>query len=186
MSELKQIKKLIFAESDLDMEYDNCEFINCDFAEINLGKTSFNHCKFIQCNLSLCKMNKTYWSEVEFIDCKMTGIDFTNCNKYSLSVGFTNSNLQYAIFSGLTLRGTLFSQCNMQELDFSETDLKGSLFKNCDLSRTIFSQTNLESTDFSSSFNYEINPVNNNLKKAKFSRQGLEGLLSTFYVTIVD
>jgi uncharacterized protein YjbI with pentapeptide repeats len=168
-AECKQFKQIVFTDNVLNEEYENCEFINCTFAEIHIGKVGFDHCKFTDCNLSLCKMNTTSWSEVEFVDCKMTGIEFTYCNNYSLSVGFTKCNLQYALFVGTNLHDTIFDGCNLQEADFSEANLKGASFMDCDLALAVFSKTNLEKANFTTAVNFEIDPTNNRLKKTRFS-----------------
>ena len=72
----------------------------------------------------------------------------------------------------------------MVEVDFSETDLVGSVFKNCDLSGTIFENTHLEKADLRTAYNYHIDPESNKLKKAKFSLQGLPGLLDKYGLEI--
>ncbi|WP_419802798.1 hypothetical protein [Mucilaginibacter sp.] len=40
--------------------------------------------------------------------------------------------------------------------------------------------------DFSSAYNFSIDPENNRIKKAKFSVAGLPGLLEKFGLKIVD
>ncbi len=72
----------------------------------------------------------------------------------------------------------------MQEVDFTESDLSGSSLDNCDLSGALFENTNLEKTDFRSAFNYTINPETNRLKKARFSLQGIAGLLEKYGIVI--
>jgi hypothetical protein len=44
---------------------------------------------------------------------------------------------------------------------------------------------NLEKTDFRSSFNYSIDPEVNRIKKAKFDRAGLAGLLDKYDLEII-
>ncbi|MDP4277678.1 MAG: pentapeptide repeat-containing protein [Bacteroidota bacterium] len=179
-------KQTDFTRTALDNDYEACEFVNCSFSEIRFGKIGFENCRFVQCNFSLCRMDTTTWSDVQFIDCKMTGIDFSRCNPYTLSITFQHSQLQYAIFTALNLQGTTFTECNLQEADFSETNLKGAKFVECDLARTVFSSTNLEKADLSTSFNYIIDPVANRLRQAKFSREGLAGLVASFGIVLVD
>lgn len=53
------------------------------------------------------------------------------------------------------------------------------------MKRSIFLKTNLEETDFSTAFNYLINPNENRLKKAKFALQGLPGLLAVYGIEVV-
>ena len=84
----------------------------------------------------------------------------------------------------MKLKKTLFKNSKISEADFTDTDLTRSIFMNCDLQRTIFKNTNLEGVDFSTSFNYSIDPDSNRIKKARFSRQGLAGLLDKYDIEI--
>jgi hypothetical protein len=59
-----------------------------------------------------------------------------------------------------------------------------AVFAECDLSRAVFQAGILEKTDFRSAFNYTIDPELNKLKKAKFSRSGLAGLLEKYNIDI--
>ena len=66
----------------------------------------------------------------------------------------------------------------------SKTSLPDSLFDNCDLDRTIFEATILEKADFRTAYHYSIDPTVNRIKKARFSRIGLEGLLDKYNLEI--
>ncbi|HSQ45289.1 MAG TPA: pentapeptide repeat-containing protein, partial [Lutibacter sp.] len=70
------------------------------------------------------------------------------------------------------------------EVDFSETDLSNAVFNNCDLIGSIFKTSILEKTDFRTSYNYSIDPELNRMKKAKFSLQGLPGLLRKYQIEV--
>jgi uncharacterized protein YjbI with pentapeptide repeats len=101
-----------------------------------------------------------------------------------LSFDFENCLLKLAVFNKLKLKKTRFKNCNLQETDFTETDLNGSVFDNCDFQRAIFHKTNLEKADFRSSFNYSIDPELNRIRKARFSRVGIAGLLDKYGIDI--
>ena len=78
----------------------------------------------------------------------------------------------------------MFTNCNLQEADFTDADLSGSIFDNCDLQRTVFYNTNLEKADFTTSYNYSFDPERNRIKKARFSRPGVTGLLDKYNIEI--
>ncbi len=158
-------------------EYDNCTFINCDFTETNMSAVTFLECTFDTCNFSLVMMKETSFQEVLFTTCKMLGFDFSNCNDFMFSAKFYSTNLEYSSFYGFKMKNTLFSDCNLCEADFTKTDLTGSVFDDCNLSKAIFDKTILESVDFKTAENFSIDPETNKLKKAKFSKSGLAGLL---------
>jgi fluoroquinolone resistance protein len=72
----------------------------------------------------------------------------------------------------------------MEAVDFTETDLMGSIFENCQLQQAVFDRTNLEGCDFRASYQYNIDPQINKVKKARFSLDGVGGLLKVFGVLI--
>ena len=72
----------------------------------------------------------------------------------------------------------------MQETDFAECDLTEAVFNNCDLMNAIFDSTILIKADLRTAFNFSINPEQNNIKKAKFSINGLPGLLGKYDIEI--
>ncbi|MGI4804119.1 MAG: pentapeptide repeat-containing protein, partial [Janthinobacterium lividum] len=105
---------------------------------------------------------------------------------FSFSVSFENCVLDYASFSRKKLRNTIFKKCKLQEANFMESDLTGSVFADCDLSRTLFSNTILNEVDFTSAYNFSIDPEKNKLKKAKFVVAGLQGLLEKYNLIVVE
>ncbi|MGK0413736.1 MAG: hypothetical protein ACJA1B_001944, partial [Polaribacter sp.] len=79
---------------------------------------------------------------------------------------------------------TKFKNCNLEEIDFTETNLTNGVFDNCNLKGAIFDQTNLEKSDFRTASNFNINPQQNRLKNAKFSRNTIDGLLVNHKIII--
>jgi uncharacterized protein YjbI with pentapeptide repeats len=165
-------------------DYEHCSFINCDFSNSNLSKISFTGCKFEQCNLTMAILRDTSMKTVSFINCKLLGLHFKDCNTFLLSLNFDGCLLNLTSFYKLRLKKTAFKNCSIQESDFTESDLMGSLFDNCDLSGAIFQNTLLERADFRTAWNYSIDPELNRVKKAKFSINGLAGLLGKYDLEI--
>ena len=62
----------------------------------------------------------------------------------------------------------------MIQAKFDETDLKSA----------VFNRTNLQAANFLTAFNYSIDPEMNNIRKAKFSTQGIHGLLAKYDIKI--
>lgn len=69
-------------------------------------------------------------------------------------------------------------------MDFTECNLAGATFSDCNLERSIFQDSNLEKVDFRTAINYSINPSQNRVAKARFSRQGIHGLLDHLKIRI--
>ena len=114
----------------------------------------------------------------------MLGLHFENCNEFLLAVNFENCTLDLSIFYGRKMKNTPFINCSLKEVDFSDVDLSGAKFDQCDFHRTVFENTNLERTDFSTSYNFIINPDVHNIKKAVFSLNGLPGLLMKYELVV--
>lgn len=180
------IEKIDFSIEEPEANYYECTFDKCNFSEKTIGRVIFERCTFRECNLSLMKANNTSWLDVLFTDCKMTGANFSLSNRFGLSMEFSNCLLSYALFTEMKLKGTRFTRCDLQNADFMATDLCGAKFTECDLAYATFHHTNLEKADFTTARNYALNPTANRLKKAKFSRYGLEGLLTGLGIEVVD
>lgn len=186
MTENTTIEKVDFEKLTTDNEYVNCTFKLCNFAKQRLTDVIFEKCHFMQCDFSLARPNNTRIDTVRFSDCKMVGIDFTDGNRYMFSTTFERCNLSYSFFCGINAKGTRFDNCNLQEANFDNANLTSSTFDDCELLRAIFINTNLEKTNFGTARNYTINPSQNRLKKAHFSRAGIDGLLAYFGIVVDD
>ncbi|HNX59047.1 MAG TPA: pentapeptide repeat-containing protein, partial [Spirochaetota bacterium] len=87
-------------------------------------------------------------------------------------------------FCGMKLKKTPFTKCEIIATDFVGTDLTG-----VDFSRTIFrdagfDKTNLSGANFTDARGYAINPVANNVRKAKFSLPDAVTLLEIMGIII--
>ncbi len=182
MTENKTIYKCDFNKEAADDYYFDCRFESCDFSELILEKMVFENCVFVNCNCSNTTVQCRF-SEVQFVDCKMMGADFSEMNKYSVSLRFRNCILSYACFINANLREAVFSDCRLTECNFTGTDLKLARFEHCDFSRSVFSVTNLEKADLESSRHFDINPNENKTKGMIVSESELRGLVS--YLNIV-
>lgn len=165
-------------------EYENCVFINCNFAGANLGKWSFSECEFEGCDFSSAKIAGTGFKEAIFKNCKLLGLAFDTCSDFLLSFQFTGCNLNFSSFYSLKIPNTSFSNCKLQEVDFTETVLSGATFSESDLSGTVFQNSRLENCDFRNAINYSINPQENLLTGAKFSLPEVVGLLDVFRIKV--
>lgn len=169
----------------LKEEYESCVFENCDFSGSNLTEIVFIDCTSSGCNLSLARPDLSVFRNVEFTHCKLTGCRFDNCSDFGFSVSFHKCKLEQASFQKISISKTVFKSCELIETDFTEADLTGSVFDDCDLTRFIFWFTNIEKCDFSSSYNFTIDPEKNKLKKARFHTNQLSGLLSNYEIEIL-
>ena len=166
-------------------EYENCTFNGCNFSGKDLSHITFTECTFNGCNISLAKLTNTGLRDLKFTDSKLLGLHFEDCSDFLFAVFFENCILNLSSFYKQKLKKTLFKDCSLHEVDFTEADLSSSIFENSDLSGAKFEKTNLEKADLSTSFNYSIDPELNRIKKAKFSIDGITGLLDKYDIEIV-
>ncbi|MEX0648936.1 MAG: pentapeptide repeat-containing protein [Balneolaceae bacterium] len=114
----------------------------------------------------------------------MLGVNFEHCNELAFKVKFKDCQLDFSSFNRLSMKKTIFKNCTLKEADFTDTDLSGSLFEQCDLHRAVFHHTTAENVDFTTSFNFSIDPEINQIKRSKFSVFGLKGLLEKYDLNI--
>lgn len=172
-------------ESLVGTIYDDCQFDNCDFSELELLKVEFIDCLIKNCNFSNVKFSESGLKEVRFSNCKFTGAHLQHLNPFLLEMSFHQCNFEYASFYKLACPNTHFVGCNFTQTDFSEAELNNAHFDNCNLSEAIFDRTNLEKADFKTSYNFRIDPNQNWIKGAIFSKETLGGLLTKYRIKIV-
>ena len=174
-----------FSEHPLEKgDYEDCIFKNCSLAGTDLSDIVFIECTFEQCDLSNVDLKGTAFRDITFASCKMLGLHFEVCNEFLFEVKFRQCQLNMSSFYERNLQGCSFDSCSLVEVDFGEADLTKASFKNCDLSGASFEYTKLEQADFRTANNYVINPEINQIKKARFSSQGLAGLLTNYDIII--
>jgi uncharacterized protein YjbI with pentapeptide repeats len=183
--ENKLFERIDYSGQKLPTEvYENCQFTNCNFYSANLVDITFRECRFEDCDFSLSNMRNTALSDIHFVGCKLVGVQFEECNPFLFSVDFENCVLKLAVFYKVRLKKTRFKNCNLQETDFTEADMTQTTLDNCDLQRAIFQRTILEKADLRTSYNYSIDPEQNRITKARFSRMGIAGLLDKYRIEI--
>lgn len=181
----KTFENLDFSKQLLEAEeYEDCQFIRCNFMQVDLSNILFSKSRFIECDLSLAILTKASFRAVSFIQCKMLGMQFDACNPFLLSFKFDQCVLNFSSFYNLKIKKTVFDNCKLEEVDFIQADLSNAIFHQSDLSRAKFEQTKLQGADFRQAMNYSIDPDINTIKGAKFSREGLGGLLEKYGIEV--
>jgi len=164
--------------------FEYCTFSNCDFSNAKVLSCNFTDCTFINCNLSMTILTQSTMNNAHFRNCKILGVKFNNCHDFIFQVGFDGCILDYSSFEKRKMSKTIFKNSSIKGVDFGEADLKQSKFIDSDLSEAIFYNTNIQETDFTSAYNYSIDLSQNSIKKARFSKDGLAGLLNQFDIIV--
>lgn len=174
-----------FSKEELQKgEYENCAFINCDLSGKDLSSINFSDCSFDTCNISMAKLEDTGLKNCSFKKCKLLGLRFDTCSDFLFEVSFDNCILDLSSFYKRKLKKTTFSRTSVKEVDFSSADLSQAIFDHCDMLGALFDGTIAEKADFRTAYNYAIDPETNKIKKAKFSVNGLPGLLHKYDIDI--
>ena len=177
----QEFKNIDFSEGKLPTgDYEDCVFSGCIFTNCYLNGSNFGDCEFVDCDLSMVNLTGVTIRDIRFKRCKMLGVKFESCNKLLFSVQFEQCQLDFSTFHKLPLANTGFIECRLLEVDFTQANLKGAMFHQSDLSGAIFLQSNLEKSDFTSAVNFSIDPELNRMKKARFSLEGLSGLVGKY------
>jgi uncharacterized protein YjbI with pentapeptide repeats len=184
MIEGEELKNIDFNKVSLDQEYDNCQFVNCNFSEVDVSNIKFIDCQFKACNFSQTKWYHTSIQVCEFTDCKMLGIDFSNVNEFLLKMSFHHCQLNLSSFYALKLKSTPFINCQLNEVDFVETDLSKVNFSGSNLKDATFDQTILSEADFRTAESFSIDPTKNRIRNAKFRKDNVLGLLDGLGILI--
>ncbi len=84
----------------------------------------------------------------------------------------------------MALQKIHFGGSNLTEVDFTETDLQEADFSDCNLTRASFKKTNLKGANLYTAVHFNIDPELNSLKKAKFSKDNITGLLKKYDIVV--
>jgi uncharacterized protein YjbI with pentapeptide repeats len=132
----------------------------------------------------MAKIAETAFRDASFKRCKLLGLPFEHCHAFLFSVRFEACLMDFSSFPKMTLKHTPFIGCRLKEVDFTESDLTGATFAESDLSGAIFERTILEKADFRTASHYSIDPDANRIRKARFSLEGLPGLLEKYHIDV--
>lgn len=153
------------------------------------------HCKFVDCVFEACdlsgvKIANTSFNEVVFDGCKLLGINWTQAKwpyiALTSPIKFYNSNISYSSFYELSLTEIIIETCNAKGVDFREGRFDRGNFRLTDLEGSLFTHSSLIEADFTGAYNYNINPSENKIAKAKFSLPDALNLLGHFDVELVE
>ncbi|MDI1255911.1 MAG: pentapeptide repeat-containing protein [Flavobacterium sp.] len=181
----KTFEKVLYADQKVNnREFDGCIFKNCDFSNSNFSYNTFIDCEFIDCNMGMTKLAGSSLKSVHFKTCKMLGIEFNLCEDFLFSVAFQDCMIDYSSFANKKMPKTKFTNSSMKEVSFAGADLTKSVFDNVNLDNAIFNDTQLKEADFTTAYNYKIDPEFNPMKKAKFAMKGIPGLLEKYDIKI--
>lgn len=168
-----------------ETQFANCTFANCDFADADLRNCVFVDCQFVSCNFTMFNFALVGLNQVVFKACKLLGADFSKARDFLFGADFDACVMDYVVFGRKKNRKHLFLNCSLKHADFTDVDFAGCKFDNCDLQNATFVEANLQRADFSTAYNFAIDPEQNYLANAKFGSNNVAGLLLKYKLHIV-
>ena len=165
-------------------EFEHCTFSDCDFSYTDLSGVFFTDCVFKTCRFVVCELRSAHMQNVKFGNCRLSGLDFGKCAALGFSVEFSSSVLDNCVFRERKMAKTQFSRTELRNCFFSQSDLCGASFDECRLPETVFERCLLVGADFRTATDFNIDPGQNTIRKAKFSTYNLAGLLTAFGIVI--
>ncbi len=184
--------------SDLNLEkvewhgkiFENCQFEKINFHEAIFSRCIFTDCEFKLCNLSALNLKYSAFRGASFESCKLMGINWTQAQWPQINLAspieFYKSNISYSSFYELELSEIIIEDCKAHDVDFRGANLSSSSLILTDFENSMFQHTNLQKSDFSEAIHYQINPLENNISKAKFSMPDAMALLQSFGIELQD
>ncbi|MCB0113948.1 MAG: pentapeptide repeat-containing protein [Caldilineaceae bacterium] len=168
----------------------DCTFTKCSFREAKFAYCKFNDCTFVDCDLSLAAFVDTSFRDTRFERSLLVGVNWTLADwpdfTREAQVGFLKCTLDYATFIGLKLHKLQLVECSVKDVDFSDADLTEADFGRAVLAKSQFRNTNLTKANFEGAAEYQINPTQNNITKARFAMPEAMSLLYGLDIVLVD
>lgn len=166
--------------------YESSYFIDCDFQNTDFSQVQFEECIFEDCDLSNSVVNNMSLQSCELLKCKAIGIRWDSANQFLFEGRFIGSKLDNCVFTSMKLSGCVFESCSMRFVDLEACDLQGVNFQDCDLTDALFVNTNLKKSNFTTAFNFQIDPSRNIVDGMVLHESQLAGLLAEFKLSIIS
>lgn len=170
-------------------------FYDCVFKKVDLKQAGFIECTFSDCRfessaLDELQVSGSTFSNTIFEDSEVVSVNWTEAKwpkiKVPSPIHFYRCTINHSTFIGLSLREITIEACQAKDVDFREADLSFADLSHTDFEKSLFISTNLTNADFISAKNYEIDPKQNELRKAKFSLPEAMSLLYAMDIEIGD
>lgn len=164
-----------------DYEYEECIFDKVIIKEEEIKNCIFSNCQFNNCEISNTNIINSKLTDSVFNKCKLVGVEWSKfVHKFGFSNKFIECYMPYSVFVEMDLKNCEYKNCNLTESFFEYDICKKVSFSNSDLKNTQFLKCDLSECDFIGSKNYFFDVRDNNVRKAKFSKDDAVYLLEVF------
>ena len=138
--------------------------------------------------MSAVKLPYSSFNNANFNSCKLIGINWAQVKWPYIAlvapIAFNDCDISLSSFFELKLSELILTNSKAHDVDFRGCELIGADFSGTDFEKSQFMKTTLKNADFANASNYNINPTENNISKARFSFPDVCNLLQTFDIKI--
>jgi uncharacterized protein YjbI with pentapeptide repeats len=168
----------------------DCTFDKCRFSEAVFESCRLIDCTFKECDLSLVQVPGSTISGGRFTNTKLIGMNWSQADWSGQGIGnpfeFNKCALNHTTFLGVHLGAVKLRRCEAINVDFREASIVGADFAFTDLSDSLFQKTNLSKADLRYAKNYNIDPSQNIIRKARFSLPEAMALLYSMDIELAE
>ena len=172
-----------------DCDFVDCVFEDCKFVDCSLENCSFSECVFRSCLIANVKVQEVGMLLAMFKDSALVGVQWRDFQSGIVSFPLQkleNCRLKYNDFEKMSFKKFDFSRSSIIDSAFVDCNLSESDFKDCDLKNTEFVGCDLKKSDSRRAKGYNIAPMSNRIKGAKFSYPDVLGLMKDFEIEIEE
>ena len=164
----------------------DCRFVRTTLSEAVLDRATLDEVELEDCDLSSVRLGGTGLTDVAFRRCKLLGVDWSTATRSLIGrpVVFEQCQLDFGIFRGANLRGSVFHDCSAREVDLVGCDLGEASFRGTNLERARFGETRLVDADLTGAFGYDLDPRENAVRGLRVSLPDGAALLRTFGIVV--
>ena len=129
------------------VEFEDCSFDGCSFAELKAARITFDRCTFESCDFSNARMATSYWRDCQFGGSRLVGCDLHH--SYFVRDSLRDCACAYLNLTESKLEQVRFSGCDLHEASLAQLKLKRVTLEGCDLTRAELFGTRLRGIDLS-------------------------------------
>lgn len=138
----------LYAQRLGHVEFEDCTFESCSFADLHAERVCFDRCTFVSCDFSNARMVTSYWRDCRISESRLVGCDLhQSC---FVRVAVRGSVCSYANLNESKLEQTTFDGCDLHEASLAQLRLKRLALEACNLTRAELFGTRLRGVDLSS------------------------------------
>lgn len=148
------VRGLSFFDEDLSartlghVEFEDCVFESCSFAEMRANRITFDRCTFASCDFSNARLPISFWRDCRVRESRLVGCDLHQ--SYFVRDVFADCACSYANFTESKLEQVHFVGCDLHEASLTQMRLKRLALEECNLVRAELMGTRLRGVDLSS------------------------------------